>query len=205
MEHIYHKGDSNRPIYLLFHGTGGNEHDLVPIKHKIDPNAGYISFRGDVNEHGALRFFKRIKPGLFDEEDLIKRTYSMIERIKLLSKQYQFSLKQVIALGYSNGANLIASMLFHDNTLFKRVVLYHPMIPIKNLGLPPQKDLQLLIGAGINDPIVPKQEVKTLVSMFKASEATLKVHWTNQGHHITEELVLETQRWVEMTCKKETN
>ncbi len=203
MEHLYHKGDPSHPFFILLHGTGGNEEDLIAIKNLLNPKAGYISFRGDVNEHGAHRFFKRLSPGVFDENDLIDRTYAMIERIKMLSKKNQINLNRTITLGYSNGANLIASMLFHDNKTIDKAVLYNPVVPIKNIGLPSHENTDIFISAGINDPISPRQEVKQLISMLKNADARLLVHWTNAGHQITEDTVLETKRWIDTIVTKE--
>ncbi len=205
MEHLYHKGDSAHPFFILLHGTGGTEDDLIAIKNLLNPKSGYLSFRGDVNEYGANRFFKRLSPGVFDETDLINRTYAMINRIKTLSQTNQIDLNRIIALGYSNGANLIASILFHDNKTISKAVLYNPVVPIKNIGLPSHVNTNVFISAGINDPISPKQEVKQLISLLKHADARLFVHWTNAGHQITKDTITETKRWIDTIIRKETH
>src|SRR5699024_7792726 len=114
LKHIYKPGENvNKPVFLLLHGTGGTEENLLPLAEKMDTQVGVLSVRGNVLENGMSRFFKRLSESVFDEEDLIKRTEELNEFLDGSSNEYRFDRNHVIAIGYSNGANIAASLLFH--------------------------------------------------------------------------------------------
>ncbi len=119
MKHVFQKGkDTSKPVLLLLHGTGGNELDLLPLAEIMDPEASVLSVRGNVLENGMPRFFRRLAEGIFDEEDLIFRTKELNEFLDGAAKTYEFDRNNIVAIGYSNGANIAASLLFHyDNAL----------------------------------------------------------------------------------------
>src|SRR5690606_34628251 len=110
--------ETNRTL-LLLHGTGGNENDLLPLANHIDPSANVLSVRGNVLENGMPRFFRRLAEGVFDEEDLIFRTKELNEFLDEAAEKYEFDRNNIIAVGYSNGANIAASLLFHYENALK--------------------------------------------------------------------------------------
>jgi len=196
MKHVFIKGkDQNKPTFLLLHGTGGNEHDLLPIAGMIDDEASVLSVRGNVSENGMPRFFKRLAEGVFDEEDLIFRTKELKEFIDTASVEHGFNAKNVIAIGYSNGANIAGSLLFHYENVLKGAMLLHPMVPIRNLDLPKMKDVAVFIGAGKNDPICLPQETEELASLLKGAGADVEVHWENNGHSLTRTEIETAASW----------
>src|SRR5690554_5332965 len=120
MKHIFNKGRApERPTLLLLHGTGGNEFDLQPLAERIDPEANVLSVRGNVLENGMPRFFRRLAEGVFDEEDLIFRTKELNDFLDEAAERYEFNRNEIIAIGYSNGANIAASLLFHHQDALK--------------------------------------------------------------------------------------
>src|ERR1700722_13058207 len=120
MKHIFNKGtDSSKPTLLLLHGTGGNELNLLPLARRIDEEASVLSVRGNVLENGMPRFFKRLAEGVFDEEDLVFRTNELNEFLHDAASEHGFDRNEVIAVGYSNGANIAASLLFHYEDALK--------------------------------------------------------------------------------------
>src|SRR4051794_13959879 len=154
MKHIFQKGkDPSKPTLLLLHGTGGNELDLLPLAGKIDEEASFLSVRGNVLENGMPRFFRRLAEGIFDEEDLIFRTKELYEFLEDAAKKYEFDRNNVITIGYSNGANIAASLLFHYQDALKGAILHHPMVPLRGISLPDLSGTSVFIGAGTNDPI----------------------------------------------------
>ena len=184
MEHIF-KNKNRETTLVLFHGTGGDEHDLIPLGEMIDSEANILSLRGTVNENGLQRFFKRIKPGDFDEDDLKKRTNDLNDMLKSLCSRYGLSMDAMVLMGYSNGANLISSFLSLYGKKVKGALLLHPMTPYKNTKFPNLSDFPVFISAGKNDPIVSQEDTLTLQSLLEKSGAKLEIYWHNSGHQLT--------------------
>lgn len=202
MKHIFKKGTNNeKPVLLLLHGTGGTEEDLLSVAELIDPEASVLSVRGNVLEGGMPRFFKRLAEGVFDEEDLIFRTKELKDFIAQAAIDYEFDSKNVIAIGYSNGANIAASLLFHFDNVLKGAMLHHPMVPIRNVSMPDLIGIDVWIGAGENDPTCPKEESMELQSLLKETGASVDLHWEHAGHQLTAKEVEAAKAWYEKTFK----
>jgi phospholipase/carboxylesterase len=154
----------------------------------ILPGAAILSLRGNIIEGGMYRFFKRHAPGILDEDSVIEETHNVMNFLNEAETTYNFSLKQSIALGYSNGANLLASLLFYYGDVFQGVLLHHPMMPLKHPQVVSQTS-KVWIGAGSNDPIVPKEQTMTLEQTFKNAGANISLSWFHQGHQLTQEEV----------------
>lgn len=185
MKHIFKKGENNRTL-LLFHGTGGSEKDLIPIAEMIDAKANILSIRGDVLENGMSRYFKRLAEGIFDEQDLLKRTHDLKHFIDEMIKTYNLDKNKFIGFGYSNGANILGSLLFHYDDVIKYAILSHPMVPIRNITLPNLKDTHVFIGAGYEDPIVNINETKELTDILSGAHAHVTNVYTDYGHRFSE-------------------
>jgi len=196
MEYIYKEGkDKNKPLLLLLHGTGGSEQDLLSVASYIDDQASVLSLRGDVNENGMLRFFKRLQEGIFDEVDLVERTHKLYDFIGELSVKYNFDKDNILAIGYSNGANMIGSLLFHYGQLFKGATLYNPMVPLRSIKLKDLSSTPIFIGAGNNDPICSKDESIELEGLLKSVNADVTMHWENNGHALTSTEIQASKDW----------
>ena len=198
MKHIYRKGngETNRTL-LLLHGTGGNENDLLPLANHIDPSANVLSVRGHVLENGMPRFFRRLAEGVFDEEDLIFRTKELNEFLDEAAEKYEFDRNNIIAVGYSNGANIAASLLFHYENALKGAILHHPMVPRRGIELPNLTGTDVFIAAGTNDPICPAKESEDLYSLLENAGANVKLHWEDYGHQLTMNEVIAARSWYE--------
>lgn len=196
MKHIYQKGkDPKKPTLLLLHGTGGNELDLLPLAGRIDDNAGILSVRGNILENGMPRFFKRLAEGVFDIEDLIFRTKELNEFLDEAAEKYEFDRNNIIAIGYSNGANIAASLLFHYEHALKAAILHHPMVPLRGIKLPNLEGTSVFIGAGTNDPICSPEESTELKHLLEGAKAKVELHWENRGHQLTAEEVEAAAKW----------
>ncbi|GGC98940.1 alpha/beta hydrolase [Pontibacillus salipaludis] len=195
MKHLFRQGEAGKPVLLLLHGTGGTEEDLLPIAEMIDGEASVLSVKGQINEQGMPRFFKRLREGVFDEEDLVYRTEELFNFLEWAALEYDFNRKHVIAVGYSNGANIAGSLLFHYEEVLKGAVLFHPMVPIRSLNLPNMNRLPIFIGAGTNDPICKPEETKELKSLLEGAGAKVNMHWESYGHRLTESEVSEAKKW----------
>lgn len=196
MKHIFQKGkDSTKPTLLLLHGTGGNELDLLPLAGRIDDEASILSVRGNVLENGMPRFFRRLAEGVFDEEDLIFRTKELNQFLDEAAEKYDFDRGNIVAIGYSNGANIAASLLFHFQHALKGAILHHPMVPRKGIELPDLSGKSVFIAAGTNDPICSPMESTELQSLLKTANADVELYWENKGHQLTMNEVEAAALW----------
>ncbi|WP_330949357.1 alpha/beta hydrolase [Virgibacillus sp. MG-45] len=202
MKHFYKKGqDERKPTLLLLHGTGGTENDLLPIAEIIDPTASILGVRGNVSENGMNRYFKRIAEGVFDEEDLLFRTKELSDFLDYAAEQYEFDRNNIVAMGYSNGANIAGSLLFHYKNVLQGAILLHPMVPRRGVDLPLMKNLPVFIGAGKNDPICPAQETEDLAALLSEAGASVQVYWDEQGHQLTRGEIIEAAKWYKRLFK----
>lgn len=194
MHHVFEKGVSDYTLVLL-HGTGGDEYDLLDMGKYIAPTANILSIRGNVLENGMNRYFKRIAPGVYDEEDLIFRTFELHDFLVKFAKNNLINQKKMIVLGYSNGANIATSLLLHIKNQFKGAILFHPIIPIRKFSLPLQSNLPIFIGAGKNDPLCPIEETNELITIFQKQEANVFTHWDVQGHQLSKNEIEVAKKW----------
>lgn len=196
MKHIFNKGqDLTKPTLLLLHGTGGNELDLLPLAGRIDDTASVLSVRGNILENGMPRFFRRLAEGVFDEEDLIFRTKELNEFLNEAAEKYNFDRDNIMAIGYSNGANIAASLLFHYKDALRGAILHHPMVPRRGIELPDLSGKSVFIAAGTNDPMCPPEEADELQSLLEKAKADVKLHWEDKGHRLTAEEVEAAAQW----------
>ncbi|WP_345825592.1 alpha/beta hydrolase [Bacillus paralicheniformis] len=200
MKHIYEKGNSDTTL-LLLHGTGGNEHDLLPIGRMIDSDANLLGVRGNVLENGMPRFFRRLREGVFDEKDLIDRTDELKAFLDEAANEFHFDRSRVVAIGYSNGANIAGSLLFRHERVLKGAILHHPMVPFRNRKLPDMTGLPVFIGAGKTDPLCPPQESSELAGYFTNAGAQVLLHWESGGHQLTHSEIDQAKIWYEKHIK----
>ena len=196
MKHIFKEGQpGNQNTLLLLHGTGGDENDLLPLVNLIDPGAAVLSVRGNFNEEGMNRFFRRSSEGVFDQDDLVLKTKELYDFTLEAAAEYGFDRNHVVAVGYSNGANIAASVLYHYENPLKGAVLFHPMVPRRDIQVPKISDIPVFIGAGTNDPICSPDEAKELNEAFTKAGGDVMLHWTDHGHQLTQEEVNQAGSW----------
>ncbi len=180
-------GVSEVPTLFLLHGTGGNEDDLMFLRDYFGENYNYLSPRGQVLENGMPRFFKRLKEGVFDQEDLQFRTVQLRDFIINTASIYGFDKKKIIALGYSNGANIAGSLLLSGYREVTHAVLMHPMVPFIPKPRPVLHGKKVLITAGENDPIVSRENTRALETLLKECGAETTLSWHQSGHAMAQE------------------
>jgi phospholipase/carboxylesterase len=190
------KGKTTFTTLLLLHGTGGNEEDLIPVGHEIAPGSAILSPRGQVLENGMPRFFKRLAEGVFDIEDLKFRTHELADFVEVASKVYGFDLQYVVALGYSNGANIAASELLLRPSILSSAILFRPMVPLVPEVLPDLSAKHVFISAGLHDPIVQGQETKNLFNLLQKAGADVSINWQNSGHELILEEIRKAKEWL---------
>ncbi len=189
---------------LLLHGTGGNENDLLPLGRELLPRANLLSPRGSVLEHGMPRFFRGLAEGVFDEEDLKFRTEELAGFVEEASGRYDFDPDKLFAVGFSNGANIAASLLLMRPDLLRGAVLLRPMVPFEPEGLPDLSGVRIFVGAGELDQMVPKENTERLVELLRDAGAEIQVRWQPTGHGLMREEVEEAKRWLSQAVYDET-
>ena len=193
--HDFVPGSSSRTL-LLLHGTGGNERDLIPLGRELDPNAALLSPRGKVLENGMPRFFRRLAEGVFDLEDLKYRTNELADFIAAAGEHYGFATDQLVAVGYSNGANIAASMLLLRPEILGAAILFRAMVPLVPDRLPELSSVRVWIGAGDQDPIIPASEAQRLVELLRRAGADVTIRFAKAGHGLTNDDVEAARHWL---------
>ena len=187
MHHLYQAGKPDAPVFVLLHGTGGNERSLLPLVPHLNSEATVLSIRGNVSEQGMLRFFKRKAEGIYDIEDLHQRGTSLLKFIEGASRKYQFDMAQVILVGFSNGANIAIEMLLQADTPLKQGILLAPMYPVP-VSEHDLSTTHVFMSLGKNDPIVSVEDSLEVVNIFERGGAKVTTHWVN-SHEITLEAI----------------
>lgn len=180
--HVTSPGSPGGPLLFAFHGTGGDEHQLVSLGRELVPTATIVSPRGDVSEFGAARFFRRTGEGVYDMKDLGRA----VGKMKGFVEAHVAAAKpsQVFGMGYSNGANILAATLFAAPDLFDAVALLHPLIPFEPEVIGSLSGRKVLITAGRRDPICPPQMTSRLDAYLRADGADVTLDWHEGGHEL---------------------
>lgn len=181
---------------LLLHGTGGDEQDLLPLGRALLPGAAMLSPRGKVLERGAPRFFRRLAEGVFDQEDLLHRTHELARFVSAAATNYELDTDGIVAVGFSNGANIAASLLLRTPGVLRGAILLSPMLPFEPETLPDLHGTAVFIGAGRTDPIAPAEQAERLAEVLRAAGADVTLHWTPGGHGITKGEVDAAREWI---------
>ena len=195
--HHYQPGKTpGSPTLLLLHGTGGNEQDLLPLGPELMPDAGVLSPRGQVLERGMPRFFRRLAEGVFDLDDLRVRTAELAEFVMAAARHYGFDAARVIAAGFSNGANIAASLVLLRPGALHRAVLFRAMVPLVPDPLPSLPATPVLVSNGRTDPIVPLAETDRLAALLRDAGAQVTLVWQAAGHHLIQEDLIRAREWL---------
>jgi phospholipase/carboxylesterase len=193
--HRFFPGESGATL-LLLHGTGGDENDLVPLGRELAPGAAILSPRGKVSEYGAARFFRRLAEGVFDHEDLVFRTHELADFIEATSEEYGFDPSKLVAVGYSNGANIAASLMLLHPGLLRAAVLFRAMVPFEPEDVPDLSGMPIFLAAGRMDRMIPPENTERLVEILREAGADLDLRWRDTGHALTYEEVAEAKEWL---------
>ncbi|HEY0864800.1 MAG TPA: alpha/beta hydrolase [Lacunisphaera sp.] len=175
--------DPSAPPLLLLHGTGGDENDLIPLGRKLSPGSALLNPRGDVSEHGARRFFARLGEGIFDPAEVTRRTHALADFILAAGKHYRFDPAKLTAVGFSNGANIAATLLLLRPETLGAAVLLRPMVVLEPATPPDLRGRRVLISSGDFDPIVPGDHPARLADLLRraGADTTLRTHAASHG------------------------
>jgi phospholipase/carboxylesterase/glyoxalase family protein len=181
---------------LLLHGTGADESDLIPVGQALAPDAALLSPRGKVLENGMPRFFRRLAEGVFDLEDLKLRTDELAEFVIHAAQKYDLRTGRILAVGYSNGANIASSLMLTHPHVLTGGVLFRPMVSVNPAAPPDLHESKILLAAGRRDPIVSPGETERLSELLTEAGATVSTHWHNGGHALGRDDIDAAAKWI---------
>ncbi len=191
------QGQGSGATLLLLHGTGGNETDLLHVGRVLSAEAALLSPRGKVLENGMSRFFRRLAEGVFDSEDLKRRSHELADFVAAAADVYGFDEQRVIAVGISNGANIAASMLLLRPRSLAAAVLFRPMVPLVPENLPDLSATRVLIRAGQQDRLVPQQQSERLAYLLESAGALVDLQWHPGGHMLDMKDIQAARSWLQ--------
>jgi phospholipase/carboxylesterase len=183
------------PTLLLLHGTGGNENDLLPVGGMLDERAALLSPRGKVLEHGMPRFFRRLAEGVFDHEDLMRRTHELAGFVERSVDEYDIDQRRLFAVGFSNGANIAASLLLAYPRLLAGAVLLRAMVPFEPDSAADLSGIPVYLAAGRSDQMVPPENTERLAQVLREAGADVTLDWQPGGHGIGPDEIQAAQNW----------
>jgi phospholipase/carboxylesterase len=187
--------EPERPPLLLLHGTGGDEHDLVPLGRMIAPGAALLSPRGKVLEGGMPRFFHRLAEGVFDEDDVRRRAHELADFVEEARETY--GLAAPVAVGFSNGANIAVALLLLRPGTLAGAALLRAIVPLQRPLAADLTGTPVLILSGEADPIVPAANAARLASMLTGAGANVRHESLSSGHGLTQADFEMVKTWVE--------
>ena len=193
--HRFLPGSPTGPVLLLLHGTGGDESDLLPLGETLLPGAARLSPRGKVLENGMPRFFRRLAEGVFDLDDLRQRTHELADFVVAADQAYGLGGRKPIAVGFSNGANIAASMILLRPGTLGGALLIRPMVPFMPETPPDLSGLPVQIHAGQVDQLIPPPQSEALAKLLADAGADVELRWISGGHALTREDVEAGREW----------
>ncbi len=198
-QHVFTLPESGRDdgaTIVALHGTGGDEHDLLDFAQSLCPAAAVLSPRGKVTENGMARFFRRFADGTLDEADVVRRAHELADFLGTAVRQNGRDPQKLVALGYSNGANMAAAILLLRPEIFARAVLLRPMMPLQKVGLPDLNGKEVLILKGRRDTIIPPASTDRLAETLSAAGADVRVKIFDAGHGLSADDLSCASRWL---------
>jgi phospholipase/carboxylesterase len=193
--HVFTPGTTSTTL-LLLHGTGGDERDLLPLGEMLLPGAAILSPRGQVLEHGMPRFFRRLAEGVFDEVDLRQRAGELARFVASTAERHHFDARKVIAVGFSNGANIASALLLLHPGVLAGAILFRAMVPLVPDSPPSLESARVLISNGRADPLVAPEETERLATLLRSAGADVTVEWQPGGHQLTQADIRTARAWL---------
>ena len=195
--HVFKPAQTPRaPTLLLLHGTGGDENDMLPLG-GLAAGAALLSPRGKVLEAGMPRFFRRLAEGVFDVDDLKARAADLADFVTAAAAHYRFDASRVIAMGFSNGANIASALMLVRPGVLKGAILFRAMVPFEPDPMPALNGAKVLISNGRIDPLVSADETERLARLLQRAGAGVEVHWQPAGHQLMPSDFAVAKTWLQ--------
>ena len=196
LAHKYVEGEPDAPVLLLLHGTGGSPDDLLGLAHELAPGAATLAPAGPVSEHGAARWFRRLEEGVFDHEDVVKRAHELADFVVEAREKYGFGDRRLVAVGFSNGANIAAAVALLRPEVVREAALFAAMSPVPD---PPELDLstsRIFLANGEHDPMAPLASTEELIRLLRERGADVVTQRHPGGHQVTVDGVRAAAKWL---------
>lgn len=189
-------GPAGRLTLLLLHGTGGEADSLLQLGYTLAPGATLLAPAGQVFDSGGRRFFRRLAEGVFDLDDLHRRTDDLERFVRAAIHAYALDAEQIVAVGYSNGANIAASLLFQAPGLLAGAVLFRAMVPFIPESVPSLRGTRVLLCSGEHDPLISRTQSETLAELFKTGDADVTLSVDSGDHSLSMHDVRTARTWL---------
>jgi predicted esterase len=187
-------GSPDPVTLLLLHGTGGDENALLPLGNELWPGAALLGLRGKVLENGMPSSFRRFTEASI--QDIKSRTEELAQFIDAASKRYDFNRRRLIVVGYSNGANLAASLILLHPHYLAGAVLFRAMVPLVPDLIRDFSHLSVFIGAALLDPLIPSGQAEEVAALFKSGGADVTISWHQGGRELGEDDIQAAKHWL---------
>lgn len=196
-EHVFIDNKAKNTLFLL-HGTGGSEHDLLPLVKELSDQYNFVGIKGNISEHGMARFFERDELGVFNQDSISTETKKLSEFVAAWKSEHSITTESTAFLGYSNGATMIIAVTFYYPKLVKTAVALHPMLPFKP-GSIDLKGTYFFVTYGEQDQLIPSTKTKELIDALQSKDASVEVVSHQGGHEIQSVEVEQLQRFLKST------
>ncbi|MEO9115069.1 MAG: alpha/beta hydrolase [Gemmatimonadaceae bacterium] len=193
--YIAGEGGLSGVTVLLLHGTGGDGDSLLQLGYTLAPGARLLSPTGKVVEGDARRFFRRLREGVFDQKDLKQRTEELATFIRDAAVEYDLDQHRIVAVGYSNGANIASSVMLRHPDILAGAVLFRPMVPFTPEPGKLLSGVPVLICAGDRDPLLPPGDTESLAAIFRAADADVTINVASAGHELSMSDIVTARDW----------
>lgn len=192
--YVHRAGDDT--TLVLLHGTGATEHDLLPLGQLLHPDATLLSPRGNVLEGAMPRWFARHAEGVLDTDDLIRRAHELADWVQLAVDHHGLDPTRLVAVGFSNGANVAAALLLLRPEVFRAAALFAPMLPLRPDEHADLSTTSVFVSAGRHDPICPPEQAEELARLLDERGAAVEVAWHDGGHQLPREHAERGRDWL---------
>ncbi|CAM02984.1 phospholipase/carboxylesterase [Saccharopolyspora erythraea NRRL 2338] len=196
LQHKFTDGEPDRPVLLLLHGTGGGPDDLLDLAAHLSPGSPVLAPAGPVSENGMARWFRRLREGVFDHDDVIARAGQLADFVQAARDHYGLHQRRLVAVGFSNGANIAAATALLRPDALREAAAFAAMLPVPE---PPDHDLtgtRVLLSNGEQDPMAPLPSAEALADAFQRRNAEVATHRHPGGHQITADAIEMAKNWL---------
>jgi phospholipase/carboxylesterase len=192
---VYRPDAPNGDTMVLLHGSGQDETSLVKFASKIAPNAMLLAVRGRVVQDGLNRWYRRLTPVSFDQQDIRSEAKAFAGFLKQAALKYKFDMNRMTVLGYSNGANLANSVMMLYPGLVKQAVLLRSMPVLTGTIDADLANARVLTVSGAKDQLYSPY-APALQDMLESHGARVEARLIKSDHGLGKDDVKVVSEWL---------